>query len=457
MANNNHLGIYIDENIKKIFVIGDIHGDFYAFKQVLELTECVKFNDIDMKNIFQFNPKQDFLTLKDGCDLYNCEWNIQMKNIYIVFAGDLVDRCRNIGHEGCINTVNDENCDLKILKFIFNLDKQAKKYDSRVLMVLGNHEILNLDSDFRYVSFKGLYKNLNPLQKINRVKEMCELFEENIDNVYGILQINNFIIVHGGINYDFFNNEIFNDNKLNKLEKFNSLLREFINKKGDSSLFNSSDSPFWDRVLGLDNIDNPENCKQIFENNILQVNKDILPNLKIIVAHCPQFLNDKSMNLTNCNKYEERIWRIDVGMSRAWDKYDYNNIKNLLIQLLKALRNCNFPAKLDFYKIQRNTSRKASVLQINSKKNQCILENKLVLDYFFDNIESKLVENSKYNINVLVYTYLLQDLYFYILFDLQLGKHNRDDNLLIKFNTLLNSVDYVKKKYILKIKKLKII
>jgi hypothetical protein len=457
MANNNHLGIYIDENIKKIFVIGDIHGDFYAFKQVLELTECVKFNDIDMKNIFQFNPKQDFLTLKDGCDLYNCEWNIQMKNIYIVFAGDLVDRCRNIGHEGCINTVNDENCDLKILKFIFNLDNHAKKYNSRVLMVLGNHEILNLDSDFRYVSFKGLYKNLNPLQKIDRVKEMCELFEENIDNVYGILQINNFIIVHGGINYDFFNNEIFNDNKLNKLEKFNSLLREFINKKGDSSLFNSSDSPFWDRVLGLDNIDNPENCKQIFENNILQVNKDILPNLKIIVAHCPQFLNDKSMNLTDCNKYEERIWRIDVGMSRAWDKYDYNNIKNLLIQLLKALRNCNFPAKLDFYKIQRNTSRKASVLQINSKKNQCILENKLVLDYFFDNIESKLVENSKYNINVLVYTYLLQDLYFYILFDLQLGKHNRDDNLLIKFNTLLNSVDYVKKKYILKIKKLKII
>jgi hypothetical protein len=480
MSNNNHLGIYLDENIKNIFVIGDIHGDFYAFKQVLELTKCVTFNDIDMKNIFQFNSTQDFLILKDGCDLYNCEWNEEMRNIYIVFAGDLVDRCRNISHGGCINTVNDENCDLKILKLIFDLDKQAKKYNSRVLMVLGNHEILNLDSDFRYVSFKGLYKNLNPLQKIDRVKEMCELFQENIDNVYGILQINNFIIVHGGINYTFFDDEIF-DKELNNIEKFNSLLRDFINNKSSSILFNNINSPFWDRALGLNTITNHENCKQIFENNILKIDEENFKNLKIIVAHCPQFLNDKSINLTDCNKYKERIWRIDVGMSRAWDRYvdinnEYKKILFLLKKLYLALTTKKFPDKKCFYKIQKKRSREASVLSIN-KNEEIVIKNKLVLDYFYCDIDKsynkdclnddelhdknicEICKKNKYNTNILIYTYLLQDIYLYFVQECEYNYNikyiNADMNT--KYFKLFRYIKFIKKMYLLKIQELNII
>lgn len=498
--NENNLGIYQDENIKKIFVIGDIHGDFYAFKQALELTQCIIFNNnnIKIKDIFQFNSEQNFLTLKDGCDdLYDIKWNKEMTNNYIVFAGDLIDRCRNVGHKGCINAVNDENCDLKILKLIFDLDKQAQQYASRVLMVLGNHEILNLDNDFRYVSFKGLYKNSNPIEKIDRVKEMVDLFTENIENVYGILQINNYIIVHGGINHVFFNNEIFNDTRpLNKVEKFNLLLREFINKKNsgdtpsqrsskhsDSSmrspdpmhvyaeLFNNPDSPFWDRTLGLDHINNHENCKKIFEDNILQVEPNILPNLKILVAHCPQFLNSESINLTDCNEYKGRIWRIDVGMSRAWDKYNYKNIIQLLNQLVNALENKNFPNKLDFYKIQKFKSRKAGLLRIDQSNKpsmqslnpthfytETILENKLVLDYFYDTIFE--LSDNKYNMNILIYTYLLQDLYLYLLFEYE-NKQSinqcyncNDKNQYIR---LLKNIDDIKKIYILKLKELNII
>ena len=464
--NENNLGIYQDENIKKIFVIGDIHGDFYAFKQALELTKCIIFNNnnIEIKNIFQFNSEHTFLTLKDGCDnLYDIKWNEKMTNTYIVFAGDLIDRCRNVGHKGCINTVNDENCDLKILKLIFDLDKQAQKYESRVLMVLGNHEILNLDNDFRYVSFKGLYKNSNPLEKIERVKEMVDLFTKNIENVYGILQINNYIIVHGGINHVFFNNEIFNNNQsLNKVEKFNLLLREFINKNISSELFNNPDSPFWDRTLGLNYIDNQENCKKIFKDNILQVEPTILHNLKIIVAHCPQFLNSESINLTDCNEYEKRIWRIDIGMSRAWDKYNYKNIVQLLNQLVNALTNRIFPNKLDFYKIQKFRSRKAGLLKIeiiNEKINEEILKNKLVLDYFYDTIFE--LSDNKYNMNILIYTYLLQDLYLYLLFEYENKQSTADKcyncNKKNQYIQLLEYIDNIKKIYILKLKELNII
>jgi hypothetical protein len=473
---NNYLGIWKDNNMKKLFVIGDIHGDFYAFKQVLEMTECVTFDNINIKDIFKFNSDKSFLTLKDGCDFYkmneNIKWNKKMRNVYIVFAGDLVDRCRNVGDNGCINTINDENCDLKILKLIFDLDKAAQQYNSRVLMVLGNHEILNLDGDFRYVSFKGLYKNSNPLQKIDRVKEMNALVKQNISNIYGIIQINNHIIVHGGINYLFFKNEILNDESLNKIQKFNLLLQKFINDGDDNGLFNNEQSPFWDRTLGLDNRTNETNCNEIFENNILNIEKGILPDLKIIVAHCPQFLNknnfeleSRGINLSDCNIYKDRIWRIDVGMSRAWDKYktikNSREIKTLLEKLDYALQDeSKFPDKLEFYSIHEKNSRKASILLIDNN-NEVKKEDKLVLDYFYNNIFK---ENQ-----LLIYTYLLQDLYLYLHSEYVniFSKEDKLDCCTPQFDAsqnkkkvyiyLLKYINKLKKKYILRVQQLNII
>ena len=211
--------------------------------------------------------------------------------------------------------------------------------------------------------------------------------------------------------------------------------------------------------------------KKIFEDNILQVEPNILPNLKILVAHCPQFLNSESINLTDCNEYKGRIWRIDVGMSRAWDKYNYKNIIQLLNQLVNALENKNFPNKLDFYKIQKFKSRKAGLLRIDQSNKpsmqslnpthfytETILENKLVLDYFYDTIFE--LSDNKYNMNILIYTYLLQDLYLYLLFEYE-NKQSinqcyncNDKNQYIR---LLKNIDDIKKIYILKLKELNII
>lgn len=92
---------------KKIVAIGDLHGDY----------------------------DQYLLILKDN-DLIDEQLNWQGGKIHMVQMGDVVDR----GPDS-----------LKIMRHLKKLHKQAKKSKGYVHMLLGNHELMNVKDDLRYV------------------------------------------------------------------------------------------------------------------------------------------------------------------------------------------------------------------------------------------------------------------------------------------------------------------
>jgi hypothetical protein len=422
----------IFENINKdLYFIGDIHGDFYAFKQALELTGCIIFEDQYFNDICK--EDLDTIILMDGCEYYKnkINWNPNKQNSMIIFAGDLVDRCR-ITSDSCDFVVNDEDCDNQIINILLELDKQALKYNSRVLFVLGNHELMNLQDKLKYVSFKGLENN-------SRTNNIKDTIFNNLNSIFGLIRINNYIVCHGGINPNYVNEyyKINNTNNSNTdfVKSYNQMLRETLaNSEPNYYLLNNSQGPFWDRSNGLDNKQlSNEECELLFFNNLLNItNKNDKNNLKLIVAHCPQTFNSdkKGINNTNCGKYENRIWRIDVSMSRAFDMYisDINMIKLLLDNLNN---NINI---IDFYVKRDKELNKVQILKINKDKKEEIIKGIISLEYFYNTVFFE--QDIRYK-----YLYLLQDMYKSFSRELN-SSYNLEINILNKIKQVKTKLFY---------------
>jgi hypothetical protein len=274
-------------------------------------------------------------------------------NTYVVQVGDQIDRCRPFDGNECSakdTTINDEDSDLEIMLFYDSLNKIARFNNGRVFSLLGNHEIMNIMGDMRYVSYKGMSEYSPEPKDVEKGRDVrISKFKETISKKMActrstILVIGDYLFVHGGIAQKMAVKY--------KLIDINSIIRHFLSgsvkKSKDLKLIlNSSKiSPLWYRRLAYipPDINNNQHhdCKKILEpvfDQINQTNSEIssepIIQLKgMIIGHTPQFTVFNQGITTAC---DNRIIRVDIGASMAFDVFA-NSLTKIEKEKMKEAR-----------------------------------------------------------------------------------------------------------------------
>jgi hypothetical protein len=284
------------------------------------------------------------------------EWK-RGNNSTVVFCGDLTDRKR-FDH-----VLDDECSDIYIIKTLLRLKENAIANGGNIIIISGNHEIMNIlyTDENNYVSPAN--KDINKKYFNNSV-----FIKEYIENSYAWIKIGNILIAHGGLCSEylrFLNNEESSDKIISFVN--NEYRKFFVNFKDIQKniknieeeykipydlfikydLEHKKHNVFWCREWGYGKID----CDN-FKNILKQVNCE-----KMIISHCPQFLSPGEPKMINfeClinedkNNSEYLLARIDLGMSRS---FDYNKKDKFL------------------HYLGNNYNRKISVLKLLNKENK---------------------------------------------------------------------------------------
>lgn len=371
----------------RVIVIGDIHGDFEVAIKCLILAKCIEYIE---------PPQHKTVSAMDG--FFNTiKWI--GGDTYIVQLGDQIDRVRpqqwdanDISRD---TAYEDEGSTLEIFYLFHYLDELARLQNGRVLSIIGNHEIMNVDGDFRYVSreefhcFKDHLKNVyhrnskfpyhsktlkRSSAKIKNDRNISSThsstysklpigYRERVyafsptglcanlmaKNYYTMLQIGNWLFCHGSPtlhisrNYsiDLVNNIVAlyllgiesTDNQLEK--HFDEIMHPTANGNHSSN----EKSILWARTFG-ETIDMESQEKQLCNtlntilteyNNKNHNKSNIMKAKYIAIGHTPQF--ESGIN-SICNK---KVWRCDIGMSRAFTPTNSNNAGKSKIQVLQIL------------------------------------------------------------------------------------------------------------------------
>ena len=334
-------GIFKSDINDDIYIIGDIHGDYQCLLHCL-IDLCKVCNISNMFNDTEFSTNnREYIN-----------WNINNKST-IVFCGDMIHRKR-------FETILDDECsDIFILKTLIRLKKEAISNGGNIILVSGNHEIMNIVTPHydAYVSPMNIKTN-------NLYFKNPDFVNTYIENSYAWIKLNDILITHAGLCSEYLDEDKYSENTVNDINDeykkcFKDLIHLKYSKSVSYSLFIKYDdnhekthNMFWCREWGYGTID----CNKL-KKVLDKVNCE-----KMIIAHCPQFANPKNPQMINfeCknNNNEYLLARIDLGMSRC---FDYNDKKLFISHLSK------------------NHNRKMAVLKLHNDNNNLYFDSNSVV------------------------------------------------------------------------------
>lgn len=279
---------------------------------------------------------------------------------YVVQVGDQIDRCRPWADNECKTpdtTYRDEDSDLEIMLLYDSIDRIAQEKNGRLFSLLGNHEIMNVKGDMRYVSYKGLKNFSNESYhddgskikngKFVRMSKFKEIISKKMSCTRStVLIIGDYLFVHGGIAMDLAKQlKVIDVNSLIRKYLYGSLIHsEVLRKLLESSKF----SPLWYRKLAYikEDVNGRQNqqCKTLYEPTINAFNKKNASTIEsgpyidikgMVIGHTPQFALYGKGITTACNN---RLIRVDIGASIAFDNIAEKN-DSRIPQVIEILTN----------------------------------------------------------------------------------------------------------------------
>ncbi|WP_207514023.1 metallophosphoesterase [Longitalea luteola] len=236
------------KNVRMIFVVSDIEGNFQAFRKLL-----VKNKVIDR----------------------NCKWTFGEG--HLVILGDCFDRGEQV---------------TECLWLIYSLEELARKDGGHVHFILGNHEIMNLNGDWRYVHPK--YAEKQPFSR----NPPAALYYGNAElwkwlqtkNI--IEKIDDILFVHGGIANEMLALKL-------SVTEINDLARPYYHAAekifSDPPLyyiFNSELSPFWYRGYYQQAIN-----EELVDATLAHFKVNTIITGHTVVDHITSFFNGKVINV----------------------------------------------------------------------------------------------------------------------------------------------------------------
>jgi hypothetical protein len=247
----------------RIVAIGDLHGDYLGTTLILQ-----------------------------KADLIDGDLNWVGSDTTLVQVGDQIDRGGG---------------DKAIIDLFEKITIQAQQDGGRVYPLLGNHELMNVELDFRYVfdggweGFDDFYSSprenfVERLPSFQRGRAMAftpgGAYAKILSHRKVLLRLNDFIFVHGGLTPEFAKVGI---DKLNK--EVSNWMKGLTSKP---QWVSDSNGPFWSRHYS----DNPtgEDCKMLKEA------LELVGSKVMIVAHTVQ---DNGIN----SACDGQVIRIDTGIS----------------------------------------------------------------------------------------------------------------------------------------------
>lgn len=152
------------ENVTKIAAISDIHGQY----------------DVMIK-----------LFTENGIIDENLNWTFGEG--HLVITGDVFDRGDQV---------------TEILWFIYKLEDEAQKAGGRIHMLLGNHEVMVLNGDVRYIHKKYRYSSAITKKMYSTLFDKNSVLGDWLRSKPVIISINDIVFLHAGFSKDLIDKNI---------------------------------------------------------------------------------------------------------------------------------------------------------------------------------------------------------------------------------------------------------